>query len=213
MAAALCQRLRTKLETTMPDLSALEADIRSFRIELLSEDWAPLRPRFSEIEVSAGTNIQTQARVAETWVFLTSGIAASEQTWGDGTHSIARFFERGDFCANITSIWTQTIASDDLRAITNVTGISLPNEVFEKEYMTGGPFGAYLRLKMIDAHLFAKDLICAKTSAQTETRYRFLEQRHASVIADAPKKDIARFLGVTPQGLSRFLKRRKLKNA
>ncbi|MEL6210747.1 MAG: Crp/Fnr family transcriptional regulator, partial [Pseudomonadota bacterium] len=69
--------------------------------------------------------------------------------------------------------------------------------------------GTYLRLKMMEAHLFAKELICAKTSAQTEARYRFLIDHHDIVVGAVRKQDIARFLGITPQGLSRFLRRRE----
>ncbi|MEM6384482.1 MAG: hypothetical protein AAF739_17580 [Pseudomonadota bacterium] len=172
-------------------------------------EWARITQGCTSVRVPAGDIIQSQARVADSWVFLSDGIAASQQTWTTGMSTIARFFEPGSICANFTSVWTRDIASDDLIASTDVVGLAIPDRIFRQQYLEGGFFGTYLRLKMIDAHLFAKELIGAKTSGQTETRYQFLEQYHHSVIASVPKKDVARFLGVTPQGLSRFLRRRK----
>lgn len=197
------------MESSPQGLAYLKGDIQRLGVTLDLPEWDRVRQQLRRIRVAAGDKIQSQARVADSWVFLTDGIAASEKTWRDGSTTIARFFEPGDICANVTSAWTRHIGTDDLVAVTDVTGVSMPNSLFRQEYLEGGPFGTYLRLKFMDAHLFAKELICAKTSGQTETRYRFLEEYHQSVVGHVPQKDIARFLGVTPQGLSRFLRRKK----
>lgn len=190
-------------------LASLEDDVRSLAVSVDLNEWDHIRQRCKFVKIPAGDKIQNQARVADSWIFLSDGVAASEQTWLDGTSTIARFFEPGNICANVTSAWTQDFASDDLVALTDVTGVTIPDEIFRREYLEGGFFGTYLRFKLMDAHLFAKELICAKTSGQIETRYQFLEKYHQNVIGSVRQKDIARFLGVTPQGLSRFLRRRK----
>lgn len=197
------------MEVGRTAFASLEGDIQRLNVSIDLITWERIVQRCKSVQINAGDKIQNQARVADSWIFLSKGIAASEQTDRDGVSTIARFFEPGDFCTNLTSAWTRDIASDDLVALTNVDGIEIPDEVFRREYLEGGFFGTYLRLKMMDAHLFAKELICAKTSAQTETRYRFLERYHQSVIGSVQQKDIARFLGMTPQGLSRFLRHRK----
>lgn len=190
-------------------LASLENDIQRKGVELDFVEWGQISQRCKYIHIQTGEKIQNQARVADSWIYLSDGIAASEQTWLDGTTSIARFFEPGDICANFTSVWTRNIASDDLVAMTDVAGLAIPDDVFKREYLGGGFFGTYLRNKSMDTHLFDKELICAKTSGRTEVRYQFLEQYHLKVISSVPQKDIARFLGITPQGLSRFLRMRK----
>ncbi|MEM6539310.1 MAG: hypothetical protein AAF668_16475 [Pseudomonadota bacterium] len=197
------------MDETGKAMAALKDNIQSVDVTLDSSEWTRVRQSFKLVHIPAGDKIQNQARVADSWIFLFDGVAASEQTWRDGTSTIARFFEPGDLCANVTSAWTLDIASDDLIALTDVAGLAMPNDFFRTEYLKGGSFGIYLRLKLMDAHLFAKELICAQTSRLTETRYRFLEQHQRNVIDTVQKKDIARFLGVTPQGLSRFLRHRK----
>ncbi|MEM1400866.1 MAG: hypothetical protein AAGF58_13330 [Pseudomonadota bacterium] len=190
-------------------MASLEDDIQRLGVTLDLVTWEGIAQRYRDVQIRAGDKIQSQARVANSWIFLSKGIAASEQTDLDGVSTVARFFEPGDICVNLTSAWTRDIASDDLVALTNVEGIAIPDAIFRREYLEGEGFGTYLRLKMMSAHLFAKELICAKTSGQTETRYRFLEQHHRNIIGMVQQKDIARFLGMTPQGLSRFLRRRK----
>lgn len=193
----------------MYELTHLESDIRRLGVDIDAREWDDIRRRISNVHVPSGRKIQNQARVADVWIFLTGGIAASEQTWSDGTTTIARFFEAGHICANFTSAWTQDIASDDLIAMTDVSGVAIPDDIFRREYLQGVRFGKYLRLKMMEAHLFAKDLICAKTFGRTEARYEFLKQYHIGVVGNVQQKDIARFLGITPQGLSRFLRQYK----
>lgn len=197
------------MEAERAAVASLKGDIQRLGVSIDLMTWERILQRCKSVQFKAGDTIQNQARVADSWIFLSIGVAASEQTDHDGVPTVARFFEPGDFCANLTSAWTGDIASDDLVALTDVEGVEIPDEVFRWEYLEGGFFGTYLRLKMMDAHLFAKELICAKTSGQTETRYRFLERFHQTVIGSVQQKDIARFLGMTPQGLSRFLKHRK----
>lgn len=163
----------------------------------------------SPISSRAGRILLAQTRVADRLIFVTGGVSASEQSWRDGRSTIARFFEPTDFCTNVSSAWTGDIASDDLIAITDVEGLSIPLSVFMQDYLTGGTFGIYLRHRMLEAHLFAKELACAKTSIQIGVRYSFLQTHHRTVLETVPQKDIARFLGVTPEGLSRFLRNRR----
>ncbi|MEM7776028.1 MAG: cyclic nucleotide-binding domain-containing protein [Pseudomonadota bacterium] len=191
----------------MSPLELLEQNIAEKGLAIPAEEWQRLRADLSEITYAAGAVIFSIADVSYGWFFLSSGIAASEQVSPDGEASIARFFEARQFCANLTSTWRQELAPDNLVAITDVEGVVLPDRIFRTEYLRGGLFGEFLRLKAMETLLFDKDLIIAKTSTDTEMRYRFLEQSHAQVIARVPQKDIARFLGVTPQGLSRFLRR------
>lgn len=181
----------------------------SYGISLDFEAWPSIRKRLGEISCVSGELILTQSRVADRWIFLTDGIAASEQTWDDGTSSIARFFEQGDFCTNLTSAWTGEIASDDLLAITDVEGVSVPDDILRHEYLYGGAFGRYVRLKLMESHLFAKELVCAKNSSRISLRYEFLGKHQPDLLTKVSQKDIARFLGVTPQGLNRFLRQQK----
>lgn len=184
-------------------------DIQDHSVELTSEDEEQLRRYASVSNWAAGDRILTQAKTADKIFFLLEGVAASEQTWDDGKSTIARFFQPVDLCTNVTSAWTGDIGSDELVAISGVKTLSIPMNFFVEEYLHGKSFGLYLRKRVLNNQLFSKELICAKTSGQTQERYQFLEKYQPAVLDLVPKKDVARFLGLTPQGFSRFLRNQR----
>ncbi|MEM8605801.1 MAG: Crp/Fnr family transcriptional regulator [Myxococcota bacterium] len=188
---------------------ALEKDISDHGVELPPTDRLALREKLSEVRARSGSCIYGQQDIGDRWLFLTEGIAASRQNHADGSSSIARFFEKGQFCGNLTSTWTRDYAADDLVALTEVVGVEVPAQVFRQEYLGGAAFGEYLRLVVMETLCFDKEIIVVKTACTTETRYRFLEERYEAVIGSVRHKDVAAFLGVTPQGLSRFLRKRR----
>ncbi|MEM1266913.1 MAG: hypothetical protein AAGI50_12950 [Pseudomonadota bacterium] len=190
-------------------IEALRADMARFGLELGVSEFQKICDQTEPFETPSSSVLLNQTRVADRLAFIVDGLAASRQTWSDGRMTIARFFEAGDICTNVSSAWTGELASDDLIAVTDAHGFFVPLVFFQAEYFHGETFGIYLRYRMMEAHLFAKELACAKTSNETEIVYQFLDTHHRSVLKLAPKKDIARFLGVTPQGFSRFLRRRR----
>ncbi|MEM0978432.1 MAG: hypothetical protein AAGJ34_12925 [Pseudomonadota bacterium] len=186
--------------------SHLKKDMERFGLSLSPSESQKVEGNLKPICEGAGVLLLSQTRVADRLIYITSGIAASVQTWNDGKTTIARFFEPNDLCTNVTSAWTGDISSDDLVAITDIKGLSIPLEFYKHEYVHGDAFGKYLRYRMMEAHLFAKELVCAKTQGRTHVRYQFLETHHKEVLALAPKQDVAKFLGLTPQSYSRFLR-------
>ncbi|MEM7578544.1 MAG: hypothetical protein AAF316_01620 [Cyanobacteria bacterium P01_A01_bin.80] len=192
----------------MTAISSLEDDILSHEIHLESFEWNGIKSKISEFSFTKKSVIFNQTHICDKIFFISDGIAASEQIMTEGVSPIARFFCRGQFCSNITSALTKEYASDTLIAITDVNGVSMSINFFLEEYYRGKAFGEYLRKKILETLLFDKEIICTKTVLNTEYRYRFLEERQQDVINYVADKDIARFIGITPQGLCRFLKNR-----
>ncbi|MEO0912744.1 MAG: cyclic nucleotide-binding domain-containing protein, partial [Pseudomonadota bacterium] len=188
-------------------LESLERDVAENGIHAPTGAWQHLTKQLTEIRAPAGTCIYGQHTIGDRWLFISSGIVASQQSHTDGSASIARFFERGQIGANLTSTWTRDYAPDDLIALTDMSGVEIPDATFREVYLKGGWFGEYLRIKAMQTLCFDKEIIAVKTRADTDMRYSFLEQ-HSGVIGKVRQKDIAAFIGVTPQGLSRFLRNR-----
>ncbi len=192
----------------MSPLGIFKADIAATVQAISDEEWSAVKANIREMHWYAGESIYGQHMIGDRWLFVAKGIVASEQSHPDGSHSIARFFERGQFCGNLTSTWMKEFATDDLMAITDVAGIEVPDQVFREDYLHGGPLGEYLRHKLMETLCFDKEIMVAKTIGLTEIRYRALEDLYEQVIGLTRKKEIASFLGITPQGLSRFLRNR-----
>ena len=192
----------------MSALKILYDDIKAQGVVLPEDDWRELCASFEPVTLAAGDVILCQSQIADRWLFVAQGVAASAQTSIAGEAWIARFFEAGHFAANLPSVWRRDYFLDDLVAITPVAGVFIPDTVLREAYLRGGAFGVYLRIKVMETLLFDKDLLCAQTSASLERRYEFLETFYRDVLSSVPKKDVARFLGVTPQSYSRFLRSR-----
>ncbi|MEM8555010.1 MAG: cyclic nucleotide-binding domain-containing protein [Pseudomonadota bacterium] len=190
----------------MDAFSILREDMATRGVEVSDNDWSDLSDQFSPLVRDKGQVIFPSGNVGDRWLFLGSGIAAAEQTSVDGEVHIARFFSKGEICGNLKSTWQGDLGADTLIAITPVTGLTVSHDVFRHEYLDGGVLGRYLRLKLVDTLLAARDVIVTKTINDTEAKYQFLEHRYGADLARIPKKHVARFLGITPQGLSRFLR-------
>ncbi|MEM1264194.1 MAG: hypothetical protein AAGH76_17475 [Pseudomonadota bacterium] len=177
--------------------------------------WTEARRLLIPVSANRGDVLMDSGHVSKDLLIVSSGIAASVQTDTQGDQHIARFFERGQLCTNITSAWHQSVASDQVVAMTLLSGVQIPFAQFRNEYMAGGPIAEYWREMVIETLLFDKEVMCAKTTRDVRARYRFLVERYENVIPDVPDKFIARFIGITPQGLSRYLKnsRNKLTKA
>lgn len=174
---------------------------------LTDEDWDAVHQELKPISLKRGQVIIDSARVTEQLFFVCKGIAASIQTTSDGDTQIARFFERGQLCTNLTSAWNKSVSEDQLLALTDFSGIGFSFSAMREAYLHGGPLATYWRTMVFETLLFDKDVMCVKTIRDVEIRYKFLVDRYQRVVFDVPDKYIARFLGITPQGLSRFLKK------
>ena len=194
------------LEAKRP-LEVLKADIDRLG-GVAPEAWDGFARRIAAATFAKKDVVFGAGAIADSVLFVADGVAASEQVLEDGASSIARFFEPPQMAANVTSLVRREPAHDALIAMTPVAGVVIPYALFAQEYFDGDQIGRYLRAKTLETLLFDKEVICAKTQTSTEARYRFLLEHHTDVVARTPDKDIARFLGITPQGLSRFLRTR-----
>jgi len=172
-------------------------------------EWAQVCELFEPVEAKRSGTLLDSAQVARDLFFVCEGVAASFQTTRDGDRQIARFFERGQLCSNVTSAWQKTVSEDELIALTDFAGLRIPFETFRSAFLRGGLLDTFWREAIFETLLFDKDILCAKTIRNVGTRYRFLATRYATVIKQVPDRDIARFLGITPQGLSRFLRNQR----
>ena len=169
-------------------------------------DWFDLEQSLSSVSVRRGSILLDRALITKHLFFVCEGVAASIQTSPDGEEQIARFFEYGHLCSNISSAWHHLLCDDELIAMTDFVGVQIPFAMFRQGFLSESPLSLYWREMVLDTLLFDKDIICAKTTRNIQTRYRFLTEHYESVISSVPDKYIALFLGITPQGLSRFLK-------
>ena len=210
----VCRARRTALSKYVGHMFAASIDQFRFHIAatgspVADADWRVVAAQLEAVSARRGDVLLDSATVTKHMLFVSRGIAASQQIDADGDTHIARFFENRQLCTNITSAWQQSVSSDQLIAVTEFEGVRVPFAMYRDEFLSGGPLAAYWREMTLQTLLFDKDLMCVKTMRHVEARYRFLAERYERVVTDVPDKHLARFIGITPQGLSRFLKNRR----
>lgn len=193
----------------MDAYNALQVDINRHGMKLSDHEWQDVRDRSVAKWKESRSTILDSAQIGTSWIFVASGIAASYYTHQDGRLSLTRFFGSGQLAGNVTSTWLQDYGSDELKAITDLAYVEFPHDFLLRQYMLGDFFGQYVRMKLVETLQYDKDLLVSQTINDPELRFQFLNDRHPGLVDIALKKDIAAFLGVTPQGYSRLLRRKK----
>ncbi len=188
-------------------LDVLKQEINSYQIRLMDAHWQEYATHFSERAFKKRDDIFKQTEVCRSILYITEGIAASQYI-DDGETVITRFFRKGNFCANLISAAYSTLGSDNVIAITDVKGICMPFRLFQELYFHSNTLGLFIRKKMLENNIEAKNFISIKTISNIEKKYHFMEEHYPEIIRNTPSKYIANFFGITPEWLSRFLKNR-----
>ncbi len=170
-------------------------------------EWQEFSAKLSFHTASKREIIFRQTDICDKVIYILEGIAASEYNKED-KGIISRFFQAGNLCSNMISAVSQTIESDNVIAITKVKYAAMPFNYFLKSYLYSDQIGVFLRKKILDHLIEAKNFVSIKTTGSTEAQYSYLEENYPEIIEKTPSKYIAAFIGITPEALSRFLKQR-----
>jgi CRP-like cAMP-binding protein len=173
----------------------------------IDTEWKEFSSHLTVNTASKRKIIFRQTDVCDSVIYILKGVAASAYN-EEGKITISRFFQAGNLCSNMVSAVSKTIESDSVIAITNVKYVAMPFDYFMNLYLYSDKIGVFFRKKILEHLIDAKNFISIKTSATTEVHYSFLEKQYPEIIAKVPSKYIAAFIGITPEGLSRFLKHR-----
>lgn len=189
-------------------MTHLEEAIKSYEVPITQEELRHLSQQIEQKSAKKKTVIFRQTEPCNSVIYLISGITASVYNYEE-KEVITRFFQRGNFSTNIISAVSKKVASDSLIAITDIVYLLIPFELFIDAYLHSNTFGLFIRKKIIENSIENKNFTTIKTIGETPIKYQFLVENYPQVIRDTPAKYIAQFLGLTPEGYSRFLAKQR----
>ncbi|MEL7313057.1 MAG: hypothetical protein AAFN07_16185 [Pseudomonadota bacterium] len=193
----------------MSPLDFLEVQMMDRGCSPTRAEWRRVCEHARERRISSRDPVYNDVEIADRWFLISSGTAGSYYTHENGRVTLTRFFEAGHIAGNVSSTWTQDYGTDRLMAISDLDGVEFSHEFLLNEYLTGRQFGQYIRMKVVETLQYDKDLLVCQSLNDADALMNFLAARHTSVFEHALKKDIAAFLGITPQAYSRILRRRE----
>ncbi|MEL7003679.1 MAG: hypothetical protein AAFN93_13230, partial [Bacteroidota bacterium] len=182
-------------------------EILSYGISISDEEWNGLLDKIERKTARKKEVIFSQTELCNHVIYLISGITATIYYYDD-KEVVTRFFQKGNFNTNIVSAESKRLGSDALVAITDIEYLLLPFDFFLDSFFHSNTFGLFVRKKIMGMIIENKKNTTIKTINDTEIKYAFLEENYPLIIRDTPSKYIAKFLGVTPEGYSRFLSSR-----
>ena len=208
MKRSLAEALDAKPQIIRVNMIELKNEVSNYGVLVSDEEWKDLSFFIKRRTAKKRAVIFKQTEICNHVIMLVKGITASVFSY-DGKEVITRFFQEGNFSSNIVSAEGKKLASDSLIAITDIEYYEIPFDRFIDLYLHSDTFGLFIRKKLIENSIENKRFTTIKTISETETRYLFLIRRYPLLIKEIPSKYIAKFLGLTAEGFSRFLSNRK----
>ncbi|MEL7006216.1 MAG: hypothetical protein AAFN93_26335 [Bacteroidota bacterium] len=189
-------------------LDDFRSEIVNYGVSISDEEWHSLLDIIEVRKSKKKDVIFSQTELCHHVIYLLSGITATIYLYED-KEVVTRFFQKGNFNTNIVSAESKSLASDILLAITDIEYLILPFDFFLDSFFHSNTFGLFIRKKLMSMIIENKKNTTIKTINDTEIKYQFLEENYPDIIKHTPSKYIAKFLGVTPEGYSRFLTGRR----
>ena len=164
-------------------MQELKFEIEKYIEKDIDTEWKVFSSQLSVHTASKREIIFRQTDICDRVIYILEGIAASEYNQED-KFIISRFFQPGNLCSNMISAVSKDFCkSDNVIAITNMKYVAMPFDYFMNLYIYSDKIGIFLRKKILEHLIEAKNIISIKTSSVTEVQYSFMEENYPETIA------------------------------
>jgi CRP-like cAMP-binding protein len=140
--------------------------------------------------------------------FVTRGCLRIYQLDSNGLEHIALFAAEDWWVADLYSFLTQSPATHFIDALEDTQLWQIEKSDIERLYREVPKFERFFRIMHQNAFIAQQERIMQNISATAEERYRQFRERYPQLERRVPQKQIAAYLGITPEFLSML--RRKL---
>src|SRR5258708_30258586 len=134
--------------------------------------------------------------------FVTQGCIKSYYEDDDGIEHILDFLIEEWWADDLYSFFTQTPSKSTIKAIEDTDVLQISKNDLDALYDRVPKFERFFRLLFQNAYIAQRDQINQMLSVPAEVRYIQFLKRKPYALKRFPQKDIASYLGVTPQFFS-----------
>ncbi|NLR57277.1 Crp/Fnr family transcriptional regulator [Chitinophaga polysaccharea] len=173
------------------------------------QDWNAFEAILQPVSYKTGELLSEAGKTSHAIYFIATGIVRVYTLHNGKEISLDFLFPRS-FCASYASFITQQPAAVNIQAIMPVTGYAFHYADLQQLYHASHQSERIGRLIAEQQYLrkYNRELSFLQYSAQE--RYAQLLQEHPEVIQHIPIKQIASYLGIEPESLSRIRKNRSV---
>ena len=138
--------------------------------------------------------------------FVTKGILRSYTVDKNGFEHILQFAPPGWWMADMYSLITQQPGSLSIDAVEDSDVLLLPKQELDKLYNEIPAFERFFRILAENALVTFQQRLIDNLSLTAKERYANFCKRYPLLIERLPQKQVASYIGVTPEFLSKMLK-------
>jgi len=138
--------------------------------------------------------------------FVTEGILRSYTVDKNGFEHILQFAPPGWWMADMYSLITQQPGSLSIDAVEDSEVLLLPKQELDKLYNEIPAFERFFRILAENALVTFQQRLIDNLSLTAKERYENFCKRYPLLIERLPQKQVASYIGVTPEFLSKMLK-------
>ena len=171
-------------------------------------DWEQFEAILQPVSFQAGEHLSAAGKISSAIYFVETGIVRVYTVHQEKEISLDFAFP-GSFTTSYASFITQQPSVVNLQAVTPVTGYAWHYNDLQRLYAVSHDAERTGRLMAEQQYLrkYNRELSFLRYSAQE--RYQQLLQEHPEVVQHIPVKQIASYLGIEPESLSRIRRNRR----
>jgi CRP-like cAMP-binding protein len=148
--------------------------------------------------------ILTEGQVCKYSTFVTSGCLRGFTVDGNGFEHVLNFGPPGWWVADMYSLISQKPGILNIEALEDTEALLLSKVNQEKLYVKLPQFERFFRIITENSLVAYQQRLVDNLSLTADDRYHNFCKRYPTLINDLPKKQIAAYIGVTPEFFSRM---------
>lgn len=173
---------------------------------LSPEELAVISASFHQIEVAEDEYVFSGNKVCSNFYFICKGVLKFVSSDDQGQDVAHYFMTENHFCTVLESFVNRKVTTDRIQAACDTTILTISFEALQKVYENYPGLKKSIE-EIIQQQLIEKiNLKKAYHSRNALSRYKFFMETQPTVLLRVKMQDIASYLGIAPQSLSRLRK-------
>ena len=179
----------------------------SRHISLTTEEIVFFTSLLNSKSIETGAYLLREGDVCRYSTFITKGCLKTYYADENGVEHIVDFLVEEWWADDLYSFFTETAATSNIKAIENTDVLQISKNNLELLYQKIPKFERFFRILFQNAYISQRDQINLILSAPAEERYILFLKKKTYAEKRFSQKDIASYLGITPQFLSTLKKK------
>lgn len=159
---------------------------------------------FEFVSFQKGDFLLQQGTVANSLMIVLDGLLRSFAIDPDGNEITTSFHGKGSGVLEVASFFLRVPTKENTQALSDGKGLKISFEGFQELFHNIPNFREAGRARLVNGFFALKNRSLSMITESAENRYLQLLETHPQVIAEAPLKHIATYLGITDTSLSRI---------